>query len=78
MGGTAGAVSGAWNGLPSEQVAALHQPIERARREQAMQGAMAKRVLQEGAAMPHYHPTLAEIWTYPAEELAQKIVKAHL
>ena len=21
------------------------------------------------AAMPHYHPTLAEIWTYPAEEL---------
>ncbi len=22
------------------------------------------------AAMPHYHPTLAEIWTYPAEELA--------
>jgi pyruvate/2-oxoglutarate dehydrogenase complex dihydrolipoamide dehydrogenase (E3) component len=25
------------------------------------------------AAMPHYHPTLAEIWTYPAEELASKI-----
>ncbi|MBI5775640.1 MAG: NAD(P)/FAD-dependent oxidoreductase [Verrucomicrobia bacterium] len=25
------------------------------------------------AAMPHYHPTLAEIWTYPAEELAGKI-----
>jgi pyruvate/2-oxoglutarate dehydrogenase complex dihydrolipoamide dehydrogenase (E3) component len=25
------------------------------------------------AAMPHYHPTLAEIWTYPAEELAQQI-----
>ncbi len=22
------------------------------------------------AATPHYHPTLAEIWTYPAEELA--------
>jgi len=22
------------------------------------------------AAVPHYHPTLAEIWTYPAEELA--------
>ena len=54
VGGTAGVVSGAWNGLPSEQVAALHQPIERARREQAMQSAMAKRVLQEGAAMPHY------------------------
>ncbi len=24
----------------------------------------------ELAAMPHYHPTLAEIWTYPAAELA--------
>lgn len=23
--------------------------------------------------VPHYHPTLAEIWTYPAEELASKI-----
>ena len=23
------------------------------------------------AAVPHYHPTLAEIWTYPAEELAE-------
>jgi pyruvate/2-oxoglutarate dehydrogenase complex dihydrolipoamide dehydrogenase (E3) component len=32
--------------------------------------AMAKRMtVQELAAMPHYHPTLAEIWTYPAEEL---------
>ena len=35
---------------------------------------MAKRMtVQELAAMPHYHPTLAEIWTYPAEELAEKI-----
>jgi pyruvate/2-oxoglutarate dehydrogenase complex dihydrolipoamide dehydrogenase (E3) component len=23
------------------------------------------------ARVPHYHPTLSEIWTYPAEELAQ-------
>lgn len=22
------------------------------------------------ATVPHYHPTLSEIWTYPAEELA--------
>ena len=37
--------------------------------------AMAKRMtVQELAAMPHYHPTLAEIWTYPAEELAALIV----
>ena len=25
------------------------------------------------AAMPHYHPTLAEIWSYPAEALAEQI-----
>lgn len=25
------------------------------------------------ASVPHYHPTLAEIWTYPAEELADKV-----
>jgi pyruvate/2-oxoglutarate dehydrogenase complex dihydrolipoamide dehydrogenase (E3) component len=24
------------------------------------------------AAIPHYHPTLSEIWTYPAEELAEQ------
>ncbi|MBI3879485.1 MAG: dihydrolipoyl dehydrogenase [Verrucomicrobia bacterium] len=35
--------------------------------------AMARRMtVRELAAMPHYHPTLAEIWTYPAEELAEK------
>ena len=35
---------------------------------------MAKRMTaRELASMPHYHPTLAEIWTYPAEELAEKI-----
>jgi pyruvate/2-oxoglutarate dehydrogenase complex dihydrolipoamide dehydrogenase (E3) component len=26
--------------------------------------------------IPHLHPTLAEIWTYPAEELVEKIVAA--
>lgn len=25
------------------------------------------------AALPHYHPTLAEIWTYPAEEIAAAV-----
>jgi pyruvate/2-oxoglutarate dehydrogenase complex dihydrolipoamide dehydrogenase (E3) component len=36
--------------------------------------AMAKRMtVHELAVMPHYHPTLAEIWTYPAEELAGQI-----
>ena len=33
----------------------------------------ARMTVQQLAAMPHYHPTLAEIWTYPAEELAKKI-----
>jgi len=36
--------------------------------------AMAGRMtVQELAVMPHYHPTLAEIWSYPAEELAAQI-----
>ena len=36
--------------------------------------AMAKRMtVHELAAVPHYHPTLAEIWMYPAEELAERI-----
>ncbi len=36
--------------------------------------AMAKRMtVHELAATPHYHPTLAEIWTYPAEALAEQI-----
>jgi pyruvate/2-oxoglutarate dehydrogenase complex dihydrolipoamide dehydrogenase (E3) component len=36
--------------------------------------------VQQLAKMPHYHPTLAEIVTYPAEELAQKFgpVEAYL
>jgi pyruvate/2-oxoglutarate dehydrogenase complex dihydrolipoamide dehydrogenase (E3) component len=35
---------------------------------------MAKRMtVAELAQTPHYHPTLAEIWTYPAEELAEKV-----
>lgn len=33
----------------------------------------ARMTAQTLAAMPHYHPTLAEIWTYPAEELAAKV-----
>jgi pyruvate/2-oxoglutarate dehydrogenase complex dihydrolipoamide dehydrogenase (E3) component len=36
----------------------------------AMAGKLTARDL---AAMPHYHPTLAEIWTYPAAELAERI-----
>lgn len=36
--------------------------------------AMAKRMtVGELAEVPHYHPTLAEIWSYPAEELAGQI-----
>jgi hypothetical protein len=23
--------------------------------------------------IPHYHPTMAEIWTYPAEELSKRV-----
>ena len=36
--------------------------------------AMARRMtVHDLGAMPHYHPTLAEIWTYPAEALAGQI-----
>jgi pyruvate/2-oxoglutarate dehydrogenase complex dihydrolipoamide dehydrogenase (E3) component len=36
--------------------------------------AMTKRMtVNELATMPHYHPTLAEIWTYPAEELSERM-----
>lgn len=28
---------------------------------------------QQLAAIPHYHPTLSEIWTYPAEEIAAAV-----
>ena len=30
------------------------------------------------AAIPHYHPTLSEIWTYPAEELSEPESKPEL
>ena len=43
--------------LIHEIVAAMHQRM----------------TVHDLAAMPHYHPTLAEIWTYPAEELARRI-----
>jgi pyruvate/2-oxoglutarate dehydrogenase complex dihydrolipoamide dehydrogenase (E3) component len=32
--------------------------------------------VQDVARMPHYHPTLAEIITHPAEELAEKMARA--
>jgi pyruvate/2-oxoglutarate dehydrogenase complex dihydrolipoamide dehydrogenase (E3) component len=36
--------------------------------------AMQRRMtVAELAVVPHYHPTLAEIWTYPAEELAEQL-----
>jgi len=35
--------------------------------------AISKRMtVHELAVLPHYHPTLAEIWTYPAEALVEK------
>ncbi|MEI8292751.1 MAG: NAD(P)/FAD-dependent oxidoreductase [bacterium] len=30
--------------------------------------------VREFSAVPHYHPTLSEIWTYPAEEIADQII----
>lgn len=39
----------------------------------AMSGRMTASQL---AAVPHYHPTLAEIWTYPAEDIAAQVRSA--
>jgi len=36
-------------------------------------GMVKRMTVAELASMPHYHPTLAEIWTYPAEELAERV-----
>jgi pyruvate/2-oxoglutarate dehydrogenase complex dihydrolipoamide dehydrogenase (E3) component len=34
--------------------------------------------VQQFMSIPHYHPTLSEIWTYPAEELAEQLApQAH-
>jgi pyruvate/2-oxoglutarate dehydrogenase complex dihydrolipoamide dehydrogenase (E3) component len=33
----------------------------------------ARMTVHQFMTIPHYHPTLAEIWTYPAEELAEEI-----
>jgi pyruvate/2-oxoglutarate dehydrogenase complex dihydrolipoamide dehydrogenase (E3) component len=30
--------------------------------------------VQDFCRIPHYHPTLSEIWTYPAEECADLVV----
>jgi pyruvate/2-oxoglutarate dehydrogenase complex dihydrolipoamide dehydrogenase (E3) component len=39
--------------------------------------AMAGRMtVSDLANMPHYHPTLAEIWTYPAEDLAGRVARS--
>lgn len=48
--------------LIHEIIAAMHQRM----------------TVQALAAMPHYHPTLAEIWTYPAEELASQVSESQL
>ncbi|MDI1312128.1 dihydrolipoyl dehydrogenase [Prosthecobacter sp.] len=32
-----------------------------------------KATVQQFMAIPHYHPTLSEIWTYPAEEIADQM-----
>jgi hypothetical protein len=32
-----------------------------------------KATVKDFIAIPHLHPTMAEIWTYPAEECAAKL-----
>ncbi|MCE2826895.1 MAG: NAD(P)/FAD-dependent oxidoreductase [Verrucomicrobium sp.] len=37
----------------------------------------ARMTVAQWAAVPHYHPTLAEIWTYPAESLADSVAASN-
>ncbi len=60
--GTGGILGGACVGPMAGEL--IHEIIA------AMRGRM---TVGELAAMPHYHPTLAEIWTYPAEELRKRL-----
>jgi pyruvate/2-oxoglutarate dehydrogenase complex dihydrolipoamide dehydrogenase (E3) component len=60
--GTGGILGGACVGPMAGEM--IHEIIA------AMRGRM---TVAELAAMPHYHPTLAEIWTYPAEELQTRL-----
>ncbi len=59
--GTGGILGGACVGPMAGEL--IHEIIA------AMRGRM---TVGELAAMPHYHPTLAEIWTYPAAELEER------
>jgi len=60
--GTGGILGGACVGPMAGEL--IHEIIA------AMRGRM---TVGELAAMPHYHPTLAEIWTYPAAELEERL-----
>lgn len=54
IGGAVGAIDGAANGMPSDQVQAIHQPINTARRNAEIQTMMAQRVLALSADLPNH------------------------
>jgi hypothetical protein len=57
IGGAVGLIDGAANAMPSDYVTAIHQPIEHARRDGAIQEALAQRVLGLAADLPQHRLT---------------------
>jgi hypothetical protein len=57
IGGTVGLVAGAANGMPADQVHAIHQPVEHARRYAAIQTTMSQQVLALGGNLPQHRLT---------------------
>jgi hypothetical protein len=57
VGGAFGLIEGAVNGMGSDQVNAIHQPIERARADSAIQTTMSQHVLALAADLPHHQLT---------------------
>jgi hypothetical protein len=69
-GGMVGAVEGAAKGMSASRLEALHPALGRAVREQKMPDAVAQRVMQQGAAFPHYE------FTYVADRPDYQWLKA--
>lgn len=57
IGAAAGAAAGVRHGMRSEYVDALHRPVEQGLREGSLHDALARRLVEEGAGLPHYELT---------------------
>jgi hypothetical protein len=53
-GGVVGAVKGAWNGMPGDQVKAIHEPVARALHDEALQQRLAAQTVSAANEWPLY------------------------